>query len=133
VPYLAVMDTDLTKPAQKPEVWGDRAVDVEIEKLLVQRRALRKEMLYCVGHEKYLAAKAKVETLDAIIPWVHYKVTGANVEQRRDGGHFEFQSLDGNLDKKPLSEWTENELERIPYYIEDIDIAIVSKVGGTKA
>lgn len=71
---------------------------------------------------------AEIEALDATIPWVQYKITGANVEQRRDGGHWEFQSLRTDLDQTPLIEWPKDELEIIPWHIEDLDMAEIEKI-----
>lgn len=100
----------------------------DVQSLLEQRRALRRQALYAVGNEAYLFIMRQVEELDKKIPWVHYKITGMNVEARRDGVVWEFQSLDPDLAEKPLIEWTTEELRRIPWNIEDLDLAEIEKL-----
>lgn len=99
-----------------------------LQALLEQRKSLRREALYSVGHESYSKIMSEIAELDKQIPWVHYKIKGANPEQRRDGEHREFQSLHTDLADKPLSEWTIEELQRIPWHIEDLNIATIEKI-----
>ncbi len=101
---------------------------MDIQALLEQRKVLRRKALYAVGHEAYTKLMAEIAELDKQIPWVQYRIKGANAEQRHDGEHWEFQSLHADLAGKPLIEWTIEELQRIPWRIEDLGLATIEKI-----
>jgi len=100
---------------------------MNITELLQKRKEIRRKILYAEDHKAYESAKAELEEIDTLIPWVHYAIIDSTTEHRRDGVELKFSHIRNDLDQKPLSEWTEEELNMLPYDIEDIDLAQIIK------
>lgn len=98
-----------------------------ISELLSERRVLRRQMLFAATNTEHQQLLLRLKELDKKIPWITYKIS-VGPSKLDKGGFRIFQHLDPDLDKKPLSKWTDQELGVFPWTIENPELATISKV-----